>query len=122
LIDQNLERKVEIICKFCLRLTFIRAGHDFVFCISVLQYTFRTKHFLITLAEEFNLFILVNITHSKVLLFLAISIACSRVLSCHRESSQNCIVHGEILCNLMMSDLIEGAFDNIVFINLFQAF
>ena len=42
--------------------TFVRAWHDFVLHISVFEYTFRAKHFIVIFAVEFDLFIFVNIT------------------------------------------------------------
>jgi hypothetical protein len=43
-------------------LTFVRDWHYFMFCIRMLENTFGAEHLLVTLAEEFHLFVLVSVT------------------------------------------------------------
>jgi hypothetical protein len=63
--------------------------------ISVLQDTFRAEHLLVTLAEEFNFFVLVHITVLYPSVFCCRgTLARVRVHLSHGEGSQDCIIDG----------------------------
>jgi hypothetical protein len=90
--------------------------------ISVLEDTFRAEHFLVTLAKEFYFLVFMNIA------ILNASILSSRstlarvcVHLSHGQGSQNCIIDGKVVSGNVMCDLIEGTFNNGMFVYLFQA-
>ena len=59
-------------------LTFVRDRHDFMLCIRMLENTFGAEHLLVTLAEEFHLFILVSITVLDASVLLSPCSPCAR--------------------------------------------
>ena len=88
--------------------------------VCMLEHTLRTKHFLITLTVELDFFVLMNITLLQSALFFARGTQCLRLN--HRECSENCIIDRKVLCDKVVSNLVERALNGGMLADLLQAF
>ncbi len=77
----------------------------------MLEDALRTEHFMVSLAEELNLLLLVRLTVGYLRAAVSLLRALSRRGLLHRQGCQYCIVNRQIVDEAVVGNLIEWALD-----------
>lgn len=87
------------ICELKKENTFVRDRHDLVLSVSMLEDTLATEHFLIALAEEFNLLLSVGVAVLNPTVFCSARGITARAAIHLRngESREDCIIYWQVV-------------------------
>ena len=106
----------------CALLTFGRAIDDIVLLGGMLQDTLRAEHLFIILAIELHFFgwmLLAELQGSS--MGMGLHTICLIIGSCsHRQTSQNLVVHREIVYRDLMASFVVGTLDGPLLRQLFH--
>lgn len=91
-----------------------------MFGISVLQHALRAEQFLVVFTIKFDFLILVRLTHEHSAVLALASIGLDGCGGKGWESWLNGEIHRQILKDDMVGDLVEGALDHVMLVELLE--